>query len=472
MTLQLAYVIAMIEQVGFGLLVVALVFVCWDDIRRGLLGLRSPQIFAPVAALIGVGVSITGFVALNWDLLPLAITIGAAAVFGLLSTRFALCFAVGALLLRPWEVLPKNDFLEVLPRGLALLLIGTGLLRLRGTKDWRVLVTPEDGAILGFAFVSYLSTFVAPSLFNSQADWMLTFSKSLMIFVLIRIFARRRADVAALCLTLGIVGMTLVAITLYRMEADPRLSQVGARADLFGLIGDPNDLAATILLAAPLLMGELRHWIPVKLVRFAIIAALSILSMWVIVQTQSRGAFIGVLAALGSLLVIALRTPKRLLIALPLLLALSGGLLFRTIQRSESDLSSSSSSRMAYWVAGWRMAIRHPLTGVGYGAYPLRFEEYADSSKVEGKLRTAHSTWVLALAETGLLGGALLLLGVLGAFFRVFKRRLEEPAVFVAFVGYFAAATFLSHTYLLHPYILIGIALCAREERPEELRIL
>jgi hypothetical protein len=464
MSPALATMIAMIEQIGFALLVVALVLSCWSDIRIGLLRLRSPRVFFGLALFLVVGITSVGIDALGWYLPLLPFSLAFAAVFGLLSPRFALCFATGALLMRPWEILPKNDFLEVLPRGLALLLVGVGLLRIRGVREWKVLVRPEDIGILGFAFVSYLSTFVAPSLAISQEQWMLTFSKSLMLYALIRLFAKTRADVGALCLTLGIAGMTLVAITLYRLEADPKLAMPGSRAELFGLIGDPNDLAATILLASPLLMGELRSWIPWKALRWLFIGALSVLAIWVVIQTQSRGAFIGVLAAIGAAIFVWLRDTRRILMTLPLVIVLGGALLMKTLNRSSDDLSASSSSRMAYWVAGWRMAIRHPLTGVGYEAYPLRFEQYADASKVEGKLRTAHSSWVLALAETGFIGFTLLIFGVLGAYWRVFKRRFEEPALFVAYTGYFAAATFLSHTYILHPYILIGIALCARIE--------
>jgi len=107
------------------------------------------------------------------------------------------------------------------------------------------------------------------------------------------------------------------------------------------------------------------------------------------------------------------------------------------------------------------MAVRNPIVGVGFNAYPLRFEEYVDSSKVESKLRTAHSMWVLGLAETGFVGLACLIVLFLGSFGRVFRIRQHEPGLFVAFAGYFAAASFLSHTYLLHPYILAGIGVSA-----------
>jgi putative inorganic carbon (HCO3(-)) transporter len=459
MNQSLAALLAMTEQIGFALIVIALIMASWDDLSEGLEALREPGIFAVLGGVTVLGLTVFGTYDLGPDFLLLALSISIACIMGMLSTRFALGFLVGVLLLRPWEILPGSDFLSALPRGAAGLALASALFRTRNRSSWVLAWKPEDLALGAFALLSYVSTFVSPHSAEAQEIWTTSFSRSLIVYLLIRLLVIKRQDVRALGFVLGIAGATLVAVTLLRLSADPRLQDVSARAVLFGMIGDPNDLAATLLLALPFFGGALlRGKLPVWLQRLGFLGVVA-LSVWVIVQTQSRGAFLGLLAAALAFGITRLRSRRGLVYVMAGLLV-AGVALFATLRRSESDLSSSSSSRMAYWEAGWRMAIRHPLIGVGFDGYPWRFQEYADASKVESKLRTAHSTWVLALAETGFLGFFFFAFLMLGASWRVWQRRLEEPELFVAFAGYFAAASFLSHTYLLQPYILAALGVC------------
>ncbi len=72
---------------------------------------------------------------------------------------------------------------------------------------------------------------------------------------------------------------------------------------------------------------------------------------------------------------------------------------------------------------------------------------------------TAHSSWVLALGEGGF--AALFLfasLWIYGAF-AAWKIRLDQPEYFLGIAGYGMAITFLSHTYLLYPYILLALVI-------------
>ena len=104
------------------------------------------------------------------------------------------------------------------------------------------------------------------------------------------------------------------------------------------------------------------------------------------------------------------------------------------------------------------MAIYHPLLGVGFGQFPENFETYATEIAGEYGQRTAHSTWILALAEGGWIGlfllGSLYYVGAIRGAVRIFS---EDPSWFFAAMSYGTAITFLSHTYLLFPYILIAI---------------
>lgn len=90
------------------------------------------------------------------------------------------------------------------------------------------------------------------------------------------------------------------------------------------------------------------------------------------------------------------------------------------------DLGEATSGRDAIWTIGLEMARRAP-TGVGYGNFPIRYDELRDEMGMEGRTRPgrdAHSIYLQALAETGPLGLALLL-GGLGALLRALWR--AEP---------------------------------------------
>src|SRR5262249_30094375 len=133
------------------------------------------------------------------------------------------------------------------------------------------------------------------------------------------------------------------------------------------------------------------------------------------------------------------------------------------LARQQGDLAGSTSSRLSYAIAGLNMAIHNPILGVGFGNYPKFFESYAPPGGMEFEWgeRTAHSSWVLALAEDGFLG----LLLIAWLFFSVFKTswglRREFPELMSSLVGYGVAMSFLSHTYTFFPYLLFGLVLAA-----------
>jgi cytochrome bd-type quinol oxidase subunit 2 len=72
---------------------------------------------------------------------------------------------------------------------------------------------------------------------------------------------------------------------------------------------------------------------------------------------------------------------------------------------------------------------------------------------------TAHSSWVLALAEGGPVALVLLLSLWVYSALCAWSIREREPEYFLAILGYAVAISFLSHTYLLYPYILLSISI-------------
>ena len=76
-----------------------------------------------------------------------------------------------------------------------------------------------------------------------------------------------------------------------------------------------------------------------------------------------------------------------------------------TLKRSSEDTEASTQNRMIFWKAGINMAVRNPLFGVGYEGYIPNLLRYANGNVgTDGTKMTIHSTWLLALAETGFVG--------------------------------------------------------------------
>lgn len=132
-----------------------------------------------------------------------------------------------------------------------------------------------------------------------------------------------------------------------------------------------------------------------------------------------------------------------------------------------AQLDGSAQGRIDAWKAGLGMVAHNPALGVGAGHFGPRW----------GK--TAHSTYVLAMAELGLPGLICVLMLVVGNMranmalrARVMaaseiKDQQEERARLLflttaAVIGFAVAGAFLSATYYPHLYVLTGLLIAVR----------
>jgi putative inorganic carbon (hco3(-)) transporter len=141
--------------------------------------------------------------------------------------------------------------------------------------------------------------------------------------------------------------------------------------------------------------------------------------------SYSRGGWIGAIAALGALALVAGRRTASLA-GVALLLALLIGLLgaFSVLPPALTDRLQTITSnvrvfdasevvvtpdnfaiveRMAHWQAGWRMFLDHPLLGVGAGNFNTAYPHYY-VGRWEVSQGHAHNYYIHALAESGILG--------------------------------------------------------------------
>jgi hypothetical protein len=158
----------------------------------------------------------------------------------------------------------------------------------------------------------------------------------------------------------------------------------GGRVRFRGLIEDPNELAWVIAMGTPLAFAlyERRR----SLSRLVVLGATLVLGFICVIMTQSRSGQISMVAMLGVYFV--RRFGKwglisGMVVALPLLFL--GG-------RSGEEAESSSESRLECWSEAIQMWRENPLMGVGGGQF------------LEHHVQTAHSSFLLTLAELGPLG--------------------------------------------------------------------
>lgn len=390
----------------------------------------------------------------------LAVTLAAGLTLALLHPANALCLFVHLLFLRPWE-LADNPLLSALPRLLAAVCVVSWILHPETHRK----PTPQAFRALAwlaaFSLWLLLSTFAAPDAAAAQAEWFADYFKSFVVFVLCLGLITDERSVSQLKGTVAVSVFGLVALGLLEFLQPSADARLAARFQSISTVLDPNDLAAVTVLALPFALDPVFRG-AAGLGRRTLGLAAAACGLAAVWYSQSRGAFI----ALGAqvLGIHTFRSFRERWLGSALLLCLLGAGYAGIVKaggRSQEDMETSSDSRIIYWKAAVNMAVRHPLLGVGYGQYPRNYESHSASEKYEWGSRTAHSSWLLALAESGFVGGFLFLAFFFSVWRSAWRRRGFRPDHLYALLGYGAAMSFLSHTYLLYPYLLAGLILAS-----------
>ncbi|HZN35741.1 MAG TPA: O-antigen ligase family protein [Pirellulaceae bacterium] len=165
------------------------------------------------------------------------------------------------------------------------------------------------------------------------------------------------------------------------------------RLSAFGVFADPNDLSMVVVLSILIGLGGICYP-KLGMLRVPLIGVVLFLG-YTLALTQSRGGLLALVAGLGAFVLCRYgvsRMSLALVALVPLLFVVFGG---RQADISGGIASGTGSSRTDLWYAGLQMIKWQPLWGVGHG----RFVEH------EGLV--AHSSYLQALAEWGVLGGAM-----------------------------------------------------------------
>lgn len=250
------------------------------------------------------------------------------------------------------------------------------------------------------------------------------------------------------------------------------------RIQYVGIFNDPNDLGMLFVTCLPMAFYLASRGGLARLVWWAAIVAL----VWGIVLTDSRGTLVATLGLLG----VYVWWRKGLVFAGVVGALALVALMAMPSRMQEMDVSEASAmGRVESWYEGLQMFRQHPLLGVGA-------DLYSDHYRL-----TAHNSFVLVLAETGIIGFTLWLAFV-GTCFRMMYVALRSPpdyvlaacegdddaqvddmhagagdddaevaawfedraiafTLFLALCGFFIAGFFLSRSYVVVLYLLAAL---------------
>ncbi|HMO87206.1 MAG TPA: O-antigen ligase family protein, partial [Lacipirellulaceae bacterium] len=381
---------------------------------------------------------------------------------------------IALIILRPWDYAPELASV----RPVSVMIVAVALAWLLSKPQIRAFSDPPArplwlllGLIVATAPLSHWPTRSAEVAFKVVQD--------LAIFTFIAHLAATPAElfrltrwIVACCAFHGCFA--LVKYAAEGMGPPERVYGAGA-----GSFADPNDLALSLVMVFPLAWWLVQSG-ATRRGRFLAFAALMAMLGGILI-TQSRG---GLLALGAAVLVLGIRSrnplaflTKTLAIgATVLLLMLPTGSLDRYASIPQYQSDESAMTRVAIWKAGLRMVGDHPLTGVGAGTFELVYgKHYIDRQNAGNVWRAAHSSYIQAAAELGIVGLLIWLALPLSGFLTVsrLQHALRGPAAALdeadaldrwadamaaGLVGFLVGAAFLSRAYDTLLVILLGMA--------------
>jgi O-Antigen ligase len=230
----------------------------------------------------------------------------------------------------------------------------------------------------------------------------------------------REARLAVLALVVGLGAAAAIALLLPGAAA-VREGQGGIlRVGVVGAAGDP--FSGIDRFGGDLLFAVLLPWVALRGSRPATLLAraASAVAFLAFLSTVSRAATIGLVVALVAWALVFPSRSRTARIAV-FLAILAGGVAFspaslRTRFDQLRNRQAEAVSRLAIWRGGARMFWAHPFLGVGVGNYAGQLPRYLRSDQLSRSQQDAHSLFVAALAEMGIVGLAVVL-GMVGSLF-------------------------------------------------------
>jgi O-antigen ligase len=164
---------------------------------------------------------------------------------------------------------------------------------------------------------------------------------------------------------------------------------------------------------------------------WAVAAALALGITWAgLLPSFSQSSFLALLAATTLCAVLVWRWNSLILVAAMIVALLLAGIASPQIRhriqgKTTSSLSNVTSGRSTLVTRGLKLAVHHPVIGVGVGGFKRAYADLAHLRGKEPKAAASHTTPITVAAETGLLGLVLLIV-IAGTALSVAFRNLRD----------------------------------------------
>lgn len=459
---ELTHLIMNSHQVFMGLLVLAFSFYFIQDMHtKKTMGINNRRFIVAFLLFFTGGVFSLFYSEWGQQGLFLAFEFSLLVTFTIIHPKYAVGFLVFLFISRPWETY-TDQMMSSVPRDMSYLAIISLCAHKLIKKEYYFRFNLGTFLICGFSVWVLLSGFFSNHSDEAILKYVEVFSKGIILFLLIQNGLNESKDMLPLKAGFVLAILEKCFVSFYKsnyIELPTILEDANERLESVGILANSNDIAAIFVLAIPftiffILKSKLKplSW----LIAFGTFLIMALL-VW---QSASRGALLGIFAIFGAYALLKIKSKKMLILAgIFAMVGVMGS--FALMNRDAEDLEGSTSNRLIYWKAGLNMAVRNPVFGVGFWGFPKNLPAYVVDGNVgsEKEHMTAHSSWVLVLGENGFM--ALFLFGSLWIYaaYAAWKIRESQPEYFLGIAGYGMAITFLSHTYLLFPYILLALVI-------------
>ncbi|MFH1277264.1 MAG: O-antigen ligase family protein [Candidatus Eisenbacteria bacterium] len=279
-------------------------------------------------------------------------------------------------------------------------------------------VSVPAALIIALAFASCLYTAYPAEVFKSSLNlvWYALFGLALTGFAM-----KSPRDLGRFAAAFSIPGALVSAYYLINIVGtglDLKAVNAGARPffaehGTFGAyLGFALPMAVVSLLRSTGRRGRHLRLVPVGLIFAALVLCMT------------RAAWVGLLAALGTTLILAtgfrrvktglvMGAVAALLIVLLAALASESALSEHARSIVDTETNVSNLERINRYAAAVNMFRAHPVGGVGFGAYPYHYHQYRRislSTTESGPKAGAHNIYLSVLSENGVVGLAVFLL--------------------------------------------------------------
>jgi len=281
----------------------------------------------------------------------------------------------------------------------------TALASLPSLTTWRYWKSSVQTYLLfGFVVAIAISQVVHGWLGGVVEGWRVFLpSAAVFLFIVVNVTTVRRLKIAALaavgsCLVVtvealcgyyaGYHGEMFILQTNISSPQDEVIGQL-TRIRGAGFLSDPNDLAQILLIALPLAFIAWRRGREVA--NFFVVLVPAALLLWTTYLTHSRGGLI----ALAAVALMAARKKLGTSASTALAAVFIFGMVALDFTGGRGISAADGSDRLEAWANGLEMFKSAPLFGIGFNGFTDLYEI------------TAHNSFVLCLAELGLLGSTL-----------------------------------------------------------------